>query len=206
MKTTSKFFGVTAFTAIIGFLPAGCASQPEEGPGGMTLDQPAIDDRTRYRVLQIHKKRTAGNTPDFLDRVLEQPPFPVQRIWTDRGMGVFAEKVQRRLMGYGIKFRPDKPGSPHLNGKVERSRKTDLEEFYPTVDLKAAGMENLLSEWRHYYNQFRPHGSLGGNSPDERRLEPSPVTPFWDEVGKTTIRKRGGFSYKIIMRICALEN
>jgi len=144
----------------------------------------AIDDCTRYRVLQIYKKRTAGNTLDFLDRVLEQLPFPVQRIRTDRGMGFFAEKVQRRLMEYGIKFRPSKPGSPHLNGKVERSQKTDLEEFYPTVDLKAADLENLLSEWQHYYNWFRPHSSLGGKSPDERRLELSPVTPFWDGVGK----------------------
>ena len=40
-------------------------------------------------------------------------------------------------------------GTPHLNGKVERSQKTDLEEFYPTVDLKAADLENLLSEWQH---------------------------------------------------------
>ena len=64
-------------------------------------------------------------------------------------MEFFAEKVQRRLMEYGIKFRPNKPGSPHLNGKVERSQKTDLEGFYPTVDLKAADLENLLSEWQH---------------------------------------------------------
>jgi len=102
---------------------------------------------------------------DFLDRVVEQPPFPVQRIQTDRGMEFFAEKVQRRLMEYGIKFRPNKPGSPHLNGKVERSQKTDLEEFYPTVDLKAVGLENLLSEWQHYYNWFRPHSSLGERAP-----------------------------------------
>jgi len=144
----------------------------------------AIDDRTRYRALQIYKNRTAGNTLDFLDKVLEELPFPVQRIQTDRGMEFFAEKVQRRLMEYGIKFRPNKPGSPQLNGKVERSQKTDLEEFYPTVDLKAADLENLLSEWQHYYNWFRPHSSLGGKSPDERRIELSPVTPFWDEVEK----------------------
>jgi len=39
-------------------------------------------------------------------------------------------------MEHGIKFRPNKPCCPHLSGKVERSRKTGLEEFYPTVDLK----------------------------------------------------------------------
>ncbi len=38
-------------------------------------------------------------------------------------------------MQHGIKFRPNKPGSPHLNGKVERSQKTDKSEFYATVDI-----------------------------------------------------------------------
>jgi transposase-like protein len=69
----------------------------------------AIDDCTRYRVLQIYKKRTADNTLDFLEKVIEEMPFPVQRVQTDRGMEFFAEKVQRRLMEYSIKFRPNKP-------------------------------------------------------------------------------------------------
>jgi len=97
-------------------------------------------------------------------------------------------------MKYGIKFRPNKPGSPHLNRKVERSQKTDLEVFYPTVDLKAAGLENLLSEWQHYHNWFRPHSSFGGKSPGERRLELSLVTPFWDEVGKKLPSRKGAAS------------
>jgi transposase InsO family protein len=79
--------------------------------------------------------------------VIEEMPFPVQRIQTDRGMEFFAEKIQLRLMEYGIKFRPNKAGCPHLNGKVERSQKTDLEEFYSTVDLKADNLEDLLAEW-----------------------------------------------------------
>lgn len=67
--------------------------------------------------------------------ILEQFPFPIQRIQTDRGLEFFAEKVQLKMMKLGIKFRPNKPASPHLNGKVERSQKTDLEEFYAITDL-----------------------------------------------------------------------
>ena len=128
----------------------------------------AIDECTRYRVLQIFKKCTASNTLDFLEKVMEQMPFPIQGVQTDRGMEFFAEKVQRRLMEYGIKFRPNKPGSPHVNGKVERSQKTGKEELYSTVDLNAGNLEDLVAEWQHYYNWFRPHSSLGGKSPDER--------------------------------------
>ena len=39
------------------------------------------------------------------------------------------------MMTLGIKFRPNKPASLHLNGKVERSQKTDKAEFYATVDI-----------------------------------------------------------------------
>jgi hypothetical protein len=48
-------------------------------------------------VLQIYKNRTADNTLDFPERVLEQMLFPAQRVQTDWGMEFFAEKVQRRL-------------------------------------------------------------------------------------------------------------
>ena len=44
-------------------------------------------------------------------------------------------------MEYGIKFRPIKPPSPHLNGKVERSQRTDIEEFYATPDLIVRSIE-----------------------------------------------------------------
>jgi transposase-like protein len=37
----------------------------------------AIDDCTRYRVLGLYHRRTAANTLRFLDRVLEQMPFPI---------------------------------------------------------------------------------------------------------------------------------
>ena len=56
-------------------------------------------------------------------------PYPAQRVQTDQGPKFFACKVQEQLMNYGIKFRPIRPASPHLNGKVERSQNTDKIEF-----------------------------------------------------------------------------
>jgi transposase InsO family protein len=64
-----------------------------------------------------------------------------------------------------------KPRSPHLNGKVERSQRTDLDEFYATVDLKDPMLIDQLSEWQHYYNWDRPHSSLKGKTPIERLTE-----------------------------------
>ena len=97
----------------------------------------AIDDCSRWQVLGVYPRRTAANTRDFLDRVAAEMPFPVQRVQTDRGQEFFAYEVQDGLRERQIKFRPNRPRAPHLNGKVERVQRTALEEFWPTVDPRA---------------------------------------------------------------------
>ncbi|MDD3448442.1 MAG: IS481 family transposase [Gammaproteobacteria bacterium] len=142
----------------------------------------AVDDCTRYRVLALFDRRTAANTLEFIDQVLEEMPLPIQRFQTDRGREFFAQKVQRRMMELAIKFRPIKPRSPHLNGKVERSQRTDLEEFYPNVDLTDSRLHDLLAEWQHYYNWHRPHGAHRGRPPMDKFFEVIHDTPYWDDV------------------------
>ena len=91
----------------------------------------AIDDCTRYKVIALYKRRTAKNTLDFIEnQVFYRLPFPIQRIQTDRGQEFMAYEVQEKLLEWGIKFRPIRPASPHLNGKVEATQRTDLDEFY----------------------------------------------------------------------------
>jgi transposase InsO family protein len=119
---------------------------------------------------------------EFFEKAIEEMPFPIQRIQTDRGGEFFAQKVQKRLLEYHIKFRPTKPGSPHLNGKVERAQKTVLNEFYPTADLKSSNLVDQLQEWQHFYNWHRPHGSLNGKTPMDRFFELIDKTPFSDEI------------------------
>ncbi len=132
-------------------------------------------------MLGIDPRRTASNTLDFLEQVLEEKPLPIQRFQTDRGRAFFAYKVQQRLMEWAIKFRPIKPRSPHLNGKVERSQKTDLQEFWSTVDLKAVDLQQQLDEWQHFYNWHRPHTALNGRSPIDRVCDlPSKTPPSED--------------------------
>ena len=78
--------------------------------------------------------------------------FPIQSIQTDRDNEFFEIKLQEYLLKFSIKSRPIKPGSPHLNGKVERSQKTDFDKFYLKFDLKASDEEEQLQEWQHFYN------------------------------------------------------
>ena len=95
----------------------------------------ALDDCSRYKVLRLYDRASASSTLDFLNHVVEESPFAIQRIQTDRGREFFAEAVQQRLMDWAIKFRPIAPRSPHLNGKVERTHRADREGLWDTVDL-----------------------------------------------------------------------
>jgi transposase InsO family protein len=142
----------------------------------------AVDDCTRVRVLAIYSRRTTSNSLLFLEKLIEEMPFPIQRIQTDRGREFFAYDFQERLMECGIKFRPNKPVPPYLNGKVERSQKTDLKEFWAMIDLASDDLEKKLDDWQIYYNEFRPHGSLHGQTPWERWGELSLKTTLTEEV------------------------
>ncbi|MCV5714803.1 DDE-type integrase/transposase/recombinase, partial [Escherichia coli] len=71
------------------------------GPG--LYQYTSVDDCTRSRVLRLYSRRTAANTLDFIDCVIEEMPFPIQRLQTDRGREFFAVKVQEKLKEYSIK-------------------------------------------------------------------------------------------------------
>ncbi|MCH5718629.1 hypothetical protein MKP07_21685 [Niabella hibiscisoli] len=96
----------------------------------------AIDDCTRMRAMKLYPNKKAESTVDFLGYVLDTFQFPVHSIQTDWGTEFFNDIFQEELMVHFIKFRPIKPRSPHLNGKVERSQLTDKSEFYSTINRK----------------------------------------------------------------------
>jgi transposase InsO family protein len=142
----------------------------------------AVDDCTRYRVLEIFRRRTATSTLAFLERVLKETPFPPQRIQTDRGRELFAGDRATVADGPLHQIPSYYAASPHLNAKVERSQKTDREEFWAVTDPSSPELELRLAEWQHYYNWDRPHGSLHGQTPIQMLSRKSEEGPFWDEV------------------------
>lgn len=140
-----------------------------------------IDDCTRFVIAGLYNKKTAVNTVDFLERVIEEAPFPIQRVRTDRGREFTAYDVQDRLLEWGIKFRPNRPAAPHLNGKVERIQQTMLQEFYPTVDLENEDLDFKLDEWLFYYNWHRKHSAIN-ETPIEKCCRLTQITPIWEEI------------------------
>ena len=62
-----------------------------------------------------------------------------------------------------------KPRSPQLNGKVERSHRTDQEEFYQLLTYTDdVDLNKKLKNWEEFYNFNRPHGAFEGKTPYEK--------------------------------------
>jgi transposase InsO family protein len=62
--------------------------------------------------------------------------------------------------------------SPESKGKVERSHRTDEEEFYRRTTFRTvAEFAAKLRRWENEYNHRRPHLALAGKTPAERLCE-----------------------------------
>jgi transposase InsO family protein len=127
----------------------------------------AIDDATRIRALRIYNRHTQTNAIDFIDYVIDKFPFRIHTVRTDRGHE-FQAQFHWHVEDRGIRHVYIKPRSPQLNGKVERSHRTDQEEFYQLLTYTDdVDLNKKLKAWENFYNFNRPHGAFSGKTPYE---------------------------------------
>ena len=126
-----------------------------------------IDDANRIRALQIHNRHSQANAIRFFDHMLEKFPFRIHTARTDRGHG-WQALFHWHVEDQGIRHVYIKPRSPQLNGKVERSHRTDQEEFYQLLTYSDdVDLSKKLAVWEDFYNLHRPHGAHEGQTPYE---------------------------------------
>lgn len=132
----------------------------------------AIDVASKWRFLRAYPKLEQESTIDFLERLIQKAKekgILVQRVQTDNGLG-FQLKVLAFLAKKQIKHQYIWIHTPDQNGVVERSHRTDDEEFYHLIETKNLTLEELntkLEEWTIYYNTKRLHFSLNFDTPEE---------------------------------------
>jgi transposase InsO family protein len=145
-----------------------------KGKGGDVIKRyqyTAIDDATRIRALKVYSRHNQANAIDFVEYVVEKFPFRIQCIRTDRGHE-FQAKFHWHVEDRGIRHAYIKPRSPQLNGKVERSHRSDQEEFYQLLDYTDdVDLKRKLADWEKFYNFARPHGAFNGKTPYEALRE-----------------------------------
>lgn len=141
----------------------------------------AVDDYSREAVAWITTEQTSSTATAFLERVLGQLPYPIEAVMTDNAWAFTMLKTahpnrqsrfEQALLTYGISHRLLRPYCPESNGKVER--------FFRTVDDECLNVRKLftfgarsraLDRFLWYYNNQRPHLSLGGLTPVQRRQQ-----------------------------------
>ncbi len=144
----------------------------------------AIDCASRWRFAWVTKEHSNRTAVVFLEKLIGKIPFRIQGIQTDNG-SIFtnyytgyrksADPMNPRLhvfditcKKYGITHYLIDPGKPAQNGKVERSHRTDREEFWNDVrfrtipDLKRQHAAHMLR-----YNTEREHLGIDGKTPAE---------------------------------------
>lgn len=124
----------------------------------------AIDDATRVRVLKVYDKHTQANALDFVNYIIAKFPSRIREIRTENGQE-FQAKFYWHVEDLGIRHAYIRLATPQLYGKVERSHRSDQQEFYQLLSYKGdVDLEERLGEWERLYNFHRPHGALKGKT------------------------------------------
>lgn len=163
---------------------------PEKINGKQYYEFNAIDDCTRWRFARIYKDKSLESCLDFTMDLIRYAPFGIQCIQTDNDR-VFTNRLHplaenpdyhpftALLKKNKIQHRLIPPGAKELNGKVERSHRTDDDEFFwkaPMIGFSS--LKNAFAQWIWEYNHDRPHTSLNGLTPMEKLLEKTYIQIF----------------------------
>jgi transposase InsO family protein len=140
----------------------------------------AVDDFTREAVAWIATEQSARTAMEFLRRVLDTLPYRIESVLTDNAWVFTMQKAFHHgretpfaalCREANIRHRLVKPYRPQCNGKIERFFRTVNDEcFNRRVLTTFNGRVRALDRFVEYYNHERPHLSLDGQTPVERRL------------------------------------
>lgn len=129
----------------------------------------AIDIVSRYKLAVILPDITDESAALALAFFLKWLPFPMRYIQTDNGLE-YQRSFEEACHRNGIDHYFIHKNSPNENAVIERSFRTDQDEFYYWLEHQPQHMGEL-NEWLQTfireYNTFRPHQALDYQTPME---------------------------------------
>jgi putative transposase len=89
-------------------------------------------------------------------------------IVSDNGTELTSMAILRWSKERNVEWHYVAPGKPYQNGFIESFNARLRDEFLnETIFTSLAHARQELETWRHDYNHFRPHSSLGNRTPVE---------------------------------------
>lgn len=127
-----------------------------------------IDSFTRLRVLELVPSSDSATASAAYERSKNRFPFPIALTNTDNG-GENEKTFSETLSQENVFQCYSSVGTPTDNPRVERSHKSDDDEFYGKGNsfLPYEEQRTRLLRWEHRYNYERPHQALGYLTPIE---------------------------------------
>jgi transposase InsO family protein len=134
-----------------------------------------VDDATRLAYVEVLADEKATTAVAFLRRTLAfyaAHGIRVQRVMTDNGSAYVSALHALACRALGLKHLRTRPYRPRTNGKAERFIRTMLGGWaYGAIYRDSAQRTAALPGWLDWYNNRRPHGSLGRHPPAARLNE-----------------------------------
>jgi putative transposase len=126
------------------------------------------DEFTRQCLtIEVEYRMNAAFVATTLLRLFEEHGAP-QFVRSDNGPEFIAKTLMRTLKSQNVACRHIDPGSPWQNGLCERFNGSYRDECANLETFHNADHARVLSQsYRRYYNQERPHSSLGDQTPSE---------------------------------------
>jgi len=161
----------------------------EKCPRGRQLYQyTVIDECTRMRYIAWHDSIWTKRSVETLKAAQKYFRFKIDTVQTDNGIeftfDYTAELTARHkepkdhpldlyCEEQQIVHRLIPPGQKELNGKVERSHRTDDEEFYRRLKGRhpLAYLRKKGRRWLEFYNFARRHSGIGKKTPGQFAIE-----------------------------------
>jgi transposase InsO family protein len=138
----------------------------------------AYDPVARFTAAKAFSTASAGCAANFLDKLLTAFPFAIKGVQVDGGSEFMAE-FEQACKDKNLALFVLPPKRPDLNGAVERAQGSWRYEFYACHDLphRLDRLNEYIDAFAHLYNHYRPHGALGGQTPNEYLTRASQETP-----------------------------
>ena len=151
----------------------GRADAPRRQQVGWTYIHSVVDDYTRLAYSESLPDEKAETVVGFFTRAAEsfqQYGVTIEEVMTDNHLSYTRSRDFAALLRqHGIKHITIKPHCPWQNGKAERYNRTLKQEWaYQQAYYDNQTRDQALTDWVHYYNNHRPHTSLGGQPPTTR--------------------------------------